>query len=195
MDSADIAQRKFKFISAFTGRNRRMYCLCAQCCNYLNDENDESTYYANGWCSFIWYILCNEDIHSQYGESIWKFIPSTWRSWWISSARRDFPHVYENITLEYPSAAFKDISTDINDWDDAIQSYNLARLAQAANDHLQPTIKCPWGYSGFIHTPGYLSIDVMYQRILQKVSLDKLLSTTRDVPRLYNNVCAYIAVI
>ena len=113
------------------------------------------------WCSFIWELLSSKKIHERYGEKIWRFIPITWRSWWLTSLQSKFPQVFSNLTLEQPFPVFNDKTADIKEWNDDINSYVLSRLVSAANKFLQPTIKCPWGCSEFQHKAGFLPLNLV----------------------------------
>ena len=53
---------------------------------------------------------------------------------------KEKPHHFSNITLEMPYNAFNDKTIDINEWDEDINSYYLARLASTSNKFFLPTI-------------------------------------------------------
>ncbi len=147
------------------------YIFCRQCEFYLDAEKDyDATNYDNVvWCSFFWALFSNRQIQIKYGqEFIWRLIPKEWRHWWLGSLTAVFPNVYNNIAIEFPTPFFNDKTIDIKEWDDEIQTYFISNLATICNKHLRPTIKCPWGCSEFQHKVGYLPIDVIIQRLLQK---------------------------
>ena len=185
-DSAFLANRKFRHVKAFTGPNRRMYCLCQDCSQYLDSEVNNTEPFLHGWCSFMWYLLTNENIHNFYKDAMWRIVPIEWRPWWILSLRRYYPHVYGHITIESPPPAFKDKTLDIKQWDEDIKSFSLARLSSACNRFLQPTIKCPWGCSEFQHKTGNVPFDIMIQRIFQKCSIKMLSNRSKN---LHEKVC------
>ena len=165
-----VQKRKFKTIQAFTGARHCVYKLCNECKLYL-DKAQPNNSFAVGWCSYIWSLLSNKDIHDKYGCFIWRFIPSEWRLWWLQMVKMRFPNVFVAIDLHNPSPAFKDKTTDIQTWNEDINSYLLSRLASSANKYLIPTISCPWGCSEFQHKVGNIPIDILFQRYLQKCSL------------------------
>ena len=113
----------------------------------------------------------DEFIHEKYGEMIWRFIPVEWRPWWIDVLKEKFPFVFGNITITKPSAVFQDRTLHIKEWETDINSYLLSRLKSTSNKYLMPTVKCPWGCSEFPHKVGYLPLDIIFQRYLQKCSL------------------------
>ena len=125
-------------------------------------------------------MLSSKKIHEKYGEEIWIFIPITWRPWWLTNLQSKFPQKFFNLTLEQPFPVFKDKTADIKEWNDDINSYVLSRLVSAANKFLQPTIKCPWGCSEFQHKAGFLPLDIVLQRILQRYTL-KMISNPNDL--------------
>lgn len=48
-----------------------------------------------------------------YGMGIWRFVPVKWRYWWIHAVEEI--SCLEDVSIEYPSAVFKDITEDIRD--------------------------------------------------------------------------------
>ena len=64
------------------------------------------------WCSFIWFISKDNDVHQNHGESIWRFIPTQWRPWWIGILRYKLPEVYKSISIDRPTPTFKDKKID-----------------------------------------------------------------------------------
>jgi hypothetical protein len=163
--SSNIARRRpFKHVQ-FNQTNPVNYVFCTECNTYLDPNNTTAKYDPNVWCSFIWYLLTDSSIQTAYGHQIWRFIPMEWRPWWIDSTRRaSFP----TITMIHPAPIFKDKTIDIKEWNEDINSFLLSRLASASNKFLRPSIKCPWGCSEFQHKVGYLPLDIMFQRLLQK---------------------------
>ena len=165
-----VRKRTFKHVR-YNQSNPVDYTFCTECNSYLSpDHNVDTNHDTIVWCSFIWSLLANVDIHKEYGKQIWRYIPFEWRLWWMRSVMISFPSVYTNITFHNPAPFFKGKTNDIKEWNDYINSYLLSRLASASNKFLRPTIKCPWGCSEFQHKVGYLSLDIVFQRILQKCS-------------------------
>ena len=111
-----------------------------------------------------------------------------WTLWWLNGLKKCFPTIFGNITLICPASIFQDVTTQINGWNGDIDLYLLARLRDTCNKHLILTVKCPWGCSEFIYKVGYLPLDVVFQRYLQKCIvkmisrnvMDKLLITARE---------------
>eukprot|EP00957_Ditylum_brightwellii_P001515 118288-Ditylum_brightwellii.AAC.1 len=66
------------------------------------------------------------DIHKQYGDRVWTFIPKEWRWWWMLSLQMKFPSMFNYISLSSPSPAFKDKLNGIKNWNDDIKSYLLS---------------------------------------------------------------------
>jgi hypothetical protein len=163
-----VIKQNFKNVNAYSGRNNHcIYKLCKECDAYI-DKDQSNKSFEVGWCSFILAFLSNTDIHKQYGDHVWTFIPKEWRSWWMLSLQMKFPSVFNCISLSSPSPIFKGKSNDIKNWDDDIKSYLLSRLAHAANTYLMPTVKCPWECSEFQHKVGYKTLDILFQQHLQK---------------------------
>ena len=72
---------------------------------------------------FVWYLLSNEEVHKMYGKSIWKFIPKTWRPWWLLVVRSKFSVVFNDITLDCPTPVFVDKTLDIKEWTSDIDNF------------------------------------------------------------------------
>lgn len=145
--------------------------LCTECTTYLTTEDSSDDV---SWPSYIWYLIQNEDIQQNYGEDIWRFIPITWRTWWLDSVKSIYNHIFAFVSLENPTPVFVDRTSDIDDWDRLIATYDLTNLSVACNKYLQPTIKCPFGCSEFIHRHGQIPYDIICQRFLQKCSIKTL---------------------
>ena len=168
--SDNIAKRRIFKHCSFNSNSPVMYNLCPQCDFYLDPQKNYSqTNYDNVvWFSFYWALLSNREVHSKYGHGVWRLIPTEWRFWWLDSLRNAFPNIFGGISLDYPSPAIKDKTSDIKEWNDDISSYLLSKLSSASNKFLRPTVKCPWGCSEFQHKVGFLPVDIVIQRILQK---------------------------
>jgi hypothetical protein len=75
--SDNVSHRKFKHVKAYGGNNRRMYTFCIECNTYLDSSHNSDKNDKVAWCTnFIWEVLSNEDIHQQYGDEIWRFLPT-----------------------------------------------------------------------------------------------------------------------
>lgn len=158
------SRRSFKNVTRST-RPVIQYTLCSQCAEHLVSENNTMAKLCiNTWPGFIWFLLKDEDIHSNYGSSIWRFIPLQWRYWWIDEAKACFPHIFNSVSIDSPSPIFIDKTMEINEWNDDVNSYLLPRLASSCNKHLMPNIMCPWGCSEFNHKCGHISMDIVFQR-------------------------------
>ena len=71
--------------------------------------------------------MSNTDIKREYSSTIWKFIPTLWRHWWIAAAQ----DIYPDIDINTPSLVFIDRTNDIKVWNNSIESYKIRRLATA----------------------------------------------------------------
>ena len=78
---------------------------------------------------------------------------------------------------------FKDRTKDLIHWNEAIDSFMLPRLATACNNYLQPTIKCPWGCSEFLHKVGNISLDIIFQRYLPRCLLPIFTATAKQLEK------------
>ena len=111
-------------------------------------------------------------MHDKYGESIWRFITTQWRPWWIRILQYKFPNIFGSITIGQPTAAFKDKKNEIDTCKTDINTYLLSRLALSSNTYLLPTVKYPWRCSEFQHKVGYLPIDTVFQRYIQQCKFE-----------------------
>ena len=62
-----------------------------------------------------------------------------------------YPNVFQAISIDNPSPIFVDRTLEIDEWNEDINSYELARLASTCNKHLMPKILCPWGCTEYNH--------------------------------------------
>jgi hypothetical protein len=148
------------------------YTLCSQCHSHLTiEDNKRAKVNAYSWPGFLWFLLSNEEVQQIYKEAVWRFIPIPFRHWWIDAVKLYFPTVYSNVSINSPSAIFKDVTTEIDEWNDAILSHQLPQLSQICNKYLMPTVLCPWGCSTFKHKVGNISIDLIFQRYIDKCNI------------------------
>ena len=75
------------------------------------------------------------------------------------------------MTLEYPIPYFNDITHQIREWKEEIDSKLLSRLVKISNKLLISNVLCPWRCSEYIHVCGYVEIDLIMQRYVQKYYL------------------------
>jgi hypothetical protein len=169
-------RRKFKMMTI--GRDRICQCtLCTECKNHLTvSNNKEALKSENTWPSFIWMLLSSTNIHNMYGRSVWKFIPTPWRYWWVQELKELYPNTFSQITILDPSPVFIDRTMEITEWDRDINSFELPKLARACNKYLIPKVMCPWGCTEYTHQSGYLEFDLIIQRYLPKCLIAKLMS-------------------
>ena len=147
--------------------------LCKECYEFLT--NPEATYarsFQNSWPSFVWIILTDKDILDVYGVYVWRFLPVGWRYWWMNSLHES--DVLHDVTIEYPTAMFKDISNEVRDMKSGLSSNTLSEIIRVCNKHLIPSVLCPWGESEYIHKCGNIPYDIMVQRYLPKCYIRKI---------------------
>lgn len=146
-------KRRFKFCQSHrTETNACNIILCDECSVHLtHDDTAIANQSKFSWPGFIWSVLENKEIHKTYGNYVWKFIPIQWRYWWLSSLHQTFPIIFEDASITSPKSVFVDLSSDIDEWNQNISSFLLARLANTTNKHLMPKVLCPWGCSEYIH--------------------------------------------
>ena len=118
------------------------------------------------WPSFYWYILSNRDIVQKYGCFVWKFIPITWRHWWLPVINQ-IPS-FNNVSANHPPTIFIDKSETLSIWNKSLESGKIGDLKNACNKVLFPNVLCPWGCTEFIQECGSFPVDVFFQRILRK---------------------------
>ena len=172
--SEDIIQRKyFRFVpSTQEGSNNTVdVILCNECSLFLvrANNNKSSRTFQYVWPSFFWNLLTNRKLQDIVGNTLWKFIPKEWRYWWMDSIT--IYDCYENITLELPTPYFHDVTIARESMRDSMKSKMLSSIAEACNEHLMPTLLCPWGDTEFLHTCGNIEMDIVIQRLLLWVQI------------------------
>ena len=156
-----IRSRKFKHSDIDVNEAGSEYPLCRECEQYLTLE---SRYQKEEYCwpSFILCMLSNEKCHRKYGYHLWSMIPKEFRFWWLNYLKEFIPHIYHDITIDFPYANFDDITIKMKNWIECIDSATLPNLAHICNESIMPRIMCSWGNSVFIHKTGTLPIDAVF---------------------------------
>ena len=93
------------------------------------------------------------------------------RYWWLDHVKEKFSIIFNDVSIDYPSPYFRDITIELNQWNESMNSNNLSEIARICNKMLMPTILCPWGESVFPHKHGSVSIDLIFQRYLQQCEI------------------------
>ena len=108
--------------------------LCTECEHHLVSIEDSKTSKLCKyiWLRFIWFLLKNSDIKTQYGSYIWIFIYLIWWNWWITNSQ----WTHGNININTPSPILIDHKNDIQEWNELIEIYNLTLLETSCNKHL-----------------------------------------------------------
>ena len=146
-------RRRFKFIASTRNEeNADDVLLCHECALHLTvEDKKDSVLCKNAWPGFFWSVLSNVELHEEYGQAIWKFVPKQWRYWWLAALKYSFPTMFHNISISEPEPCFIDRTIEMNDFDSRLNSYSLGNLIEASNKHLMPLILCPWGCSEYYH--------------------------------------------
>ena len=63
------------------------------------------------------------------------------------------------------------ITKDLENWNELIKYQNLSFIADIYYQFLLPNILCPWGFLDFIHKVGYVDLDTVIQKFIQKCNL------------------------
>ena len=64
-----------------------------------------------------------------------------------------------------------DRTIDLESWNESIKLQNLSYIADSCNQFIVPNVLSPWGWSDFIHKVGYVDMDAVIQRFIQKCNL------------------------
>ena len=162
-----LRRKKFRFVSCSNTSNDPVR-LCAQCSNYLTIKNRKiSVTYDNMWPSFYWYILSDAKIVNIYNHYVWKFVPNSWRDWWLPIVTT----IHSNVTKDFPISFFNDKTTLKIEWDKCIECGKIGHLRDICNKSLIPTVLCPWGCTEYLHQSGQFEIDILVQNHLKKCHL------------------------
>ena len=146
------------------------------------NNNKSSRTFQYAWPSFFWNLLTNRKLQDIVGNTLWKFIPKEWRYWWMDSIT--IYDCYEDITFEVPTPYFHDVTIERESMRDSMKSKMLSSTAQACNEHLMPTLLCPWGDTEFLHTCGNIEMDIVIQRLLLCYFCSPDATNTHSSPRL-----------
>lgn len=170
VSSSDIVgRRQFCFVKGTNEANSREYTMCKQCATHLTHDAKVANKSEYTWPGLFWNLLQYEGIREHYtAEYIWKLIPIQWRPWWIHEIQLQFPLFFRNVTLLEPKPIFFDRTSDLSEWNEAIEVQQLCRIANVCDKYLLPTVLCPWGCSEFLHMSGKLDLVSLIQRFIQK---------------------------
>lgn len=181
--------RKFRNIVS-RSRTITSYILCKECTSHLADKDIQPDYnsFKFTWPCFIWYLLTDTKIRAQYEiQFIWKFIPISWRKWWLPNLKRRYNSLYTGISIDLPKPIVIDRSFDKIEWEEALNEQNLPRIANTCNKFLLPTVLCPWGCTEYIHKHGSIPFHVTLQKYMPRIQLCltkaddfKFIATARD---------------
>ena len=140
--------------------------LCANCeFHFLKDEKSGSNKSRVVWPAMLWNWLTNEELLKEKGIWLWKLVPTLWRPWWIDELKKTVP-AYHAVTLHWPHPAFKDVTIDRQDMEEAILDGTLPELVRACNEHMPKFVKCPWGCTDHHYKCGHVELDVILTRLL-----------------------------
>jgi hypothetical protein len=174
MRSSDVIKRrkKFKIVKSSTADVKEVL-LCKECDNYLVNDIDKKIAKSsvNTWPSFICAVLLNPQVIENCGNAVWKMIPNVWRHWWLDKISKYVPE-YHEITMDQPPSIIIDRTIEMNNWNSDIQSQKLPNLAKCCNESMMPTVLCPWGCTEYIHSCGFMPLDIIFQQFLPKVNID-----------------------
>ena len=117
------------------------------------------------WPSFYWYVLSNAKIFNIYSHFIWKFVPNSWRHWWLPIVTT----IHSNVTKDYPISFFNDKTSLKREWDKCIECGKIGHLRDICNKSLIPTVLYPWGCTEYIHQSNQFEIDILIHNHLKNV--------------------------
>jgi predicted GIY-YIG superfamily endonuclease len=120
--------------------------LCSCCKVYLQAGATEGF-----WPAMVWSFLSDKNNESSMLitlslEEKWKFIPLTWRGWWLETVE------HAGLTMHYPPPEVVDVTIDRNELTAALSSLRWKRMAPAMDKYLAvPSVRCPWGCGCYLH--------------------------------------------
>ena len=93
------------------------------------------------------------------------------RQWWIDELAMN--DAYEGISINQPPSIFEDKTLDIKRFNEDFATGQLSNIVNAMNNEniINANILCPWSCSTNCRDSGKLPLDLMIQRILNKVDL------------------------
>ena len=174
-DAVCRGSRTYKFCSQ-SSDSSVYYTLYRQCKDYLCSSDIKEFNQIKGfWPLFMWSILSSREVHKHYGSDVWRFVPKAWWIWWLNILRSMFSSIFDCITMGYPSPAFLDCTKENSFCSDIDPTHHatigLQKLQDACNNHLLPTVLCPFGCMEYMHKCNHLSLVLIFQRYLPRVRL------------------------
>lgn len=107
-----------------------------------------------------------------YGrQTLWRLVPQSMRNWWLREAHTIAEH--SEYTINCPEPMFEDKKLDLKQF---LGDYNLEKLVRIIRivdnkNMVMSNMVCPWKCSASCQNFGYVTVDVMIQRMLPKVEL------------------------
>ena len=135
--------------------------LCVECRRFLQDEDLS---WKSTWPSFLWKMFKNPKNDTK-ASKMWKFIPSTWRKWWIQEFQT-ISDSHKIVTFSSPSPYFVDVTSERQLFNDLLNSNTYAGLIEAYNKFPHCRVRCPWGEDEFLEQCGHIPLDVTLRHFL-----------------------------
>ena len=182
--------RKASILRIDDVRGKNEVILCTEChqalyCNPSGfeggddeEENVGRNYCLYTWPSFIWKSLKNASAMQTDMLRMWSLIPREWRVWWLDSVHEYLG--YNNITLDYPGCAVKEVSFLKQEVEDALTNLAWVKVRDVCDKCLFfPHVKCPWGCSEFLNHCNDLPLETLFVTKFENMrSTDKLMRSS-----------------
>ena len=139
--------------------------LCIHCKRYAQGDGPKlNTKWDVVWPAFFWNFLRSKAVHNKIGTKAWDVIPEAWRHWWMASYNRAHGGNL-GVTIKYPPAVTRDVTSLRNRSLGVIQRLKLFELEKEWCSCLNGGIRCPWGCHEYFHRAAGLPIDLVIGRI------------------------------
>ena len=171
--------------------NDEDYFLCDECAFFLTSDEKDCNSFKFVWPSFYWKLLTNDEILSSIdcagAQRLWKFVPQEWRAWWLEPLQNR-NNYYNSVTMTFPPSLFSDKTSSLTSMKNLLNTGFLPDIKKACNEHMMPTVLCPWGCTEYMHTAGQCDLDLVLQRHLPEFIITinsdskrfQLLTSSRD---------------
>ena len=135
--------------------------LCDACTEYLilarerRAASGRSTMDKTGmWAAYIWYILRRD----QTGCIVWRFFPKLMRDWWRRAV--------DAFSFPNDTPVVKDVTVGRSKLVKCLERGLIGEIIKVTDEeeHLCPTVLCPWGCTAYPHQIGTVPIQTDYYK-------------------------------
>ena len=83
----------------------------------------------------------------------------------------EYQEEFCNVMIAFQKPAVKDVTEENLSLETVLFNIKLGEIIDKCDEPLHAMVKCPWGCSKFLHKTGYVSFDIMYEKVLSRCKI------------------------